>query len=506
MDIRLNLRRICVPFTSITVSRPRSATGFQTRLIIPPRLPPPTSPLLFKPTFSGPLSRRSIVSSTHTMGSIAPYQRKHKVTVVGSGNWGCAIAKIVAENASFHPDLFEEKVEMWVFEENVEVPKTSKNYDASNPGPQKLTEVINNVHENVKYLPGIQLPVNLHANPSLEDAVKDSTILIFNLPHQFIIKTCEQLKGKILPYARGISCIKGVDVNSTGIHLFSETIGRILGIYCGALSGANIANEVAQEKWCETSVAYDPPHMDSQVPTPQRSPSSSTTNLVEFQHKDTSGQISEVKLQALPSEYPPVDHAVLKTLFHRPYFHVRVVSDVAGVSISGALKNIVALAAGYVVGLGWGDNAKAAIMRVGLMEMVKFGDAFFSATIDTRTFTDESAGVADLITSSSSGRNFRCAKLSVERNQPIEEIEKTELNGQKLQGTLTAMEVNSFLKNQGMEAEFPLFTAVFRILEGTMKVEDIPSYIERPPQTRAPTSAPQNSNEDNGARFSAARL
>ncbi|KAJ5484411.1 hypothetical protein N7453_012365 [Penicillium expansum] len=425
------------------------------------------------------------------MGSIAPYQRKHKITVVGSGNWGCAIAKIVAENAASNPDLFEEKVEMWVFEENVEVPKTSKNYNASNTGPQKLTEVINNVHENVKYLPGIQLPVNLHANPSLEDAVKDSTLLIFNLPHQFIIKTCEQIKGKILPYARGISCIKGVDVNGTGIHLFSETIGRILGIYCGALSGANIANEVAQEKWSETS----------------RSPSSSTTNLVEFQHKDTSGQISEVKLQALPSEYPPVDHAVLKTLFHRHYFHVRVVNDVAGVSISGALKNVVALAAGWVVGMGWGDNAKAAIMRVGLMEMVKFGDTFFSATIDNRTFTDESAGVADLITSSSGGRNFRCAKYSVERNQPIEEIERTELNGQKLQGTLTAVEVNSFLKNQGMEHEFPLFTAVFRVLEGTMKVEEIPSYIERPPQARTPISASKISNgEDNGARFIAARL
>lgn len=375
---------------------------------------------------------------------------------------GCAIAKIVAENAASSPDLFEEKVEMWVFEEDVEIPKTSKNYDASNTGPQKLTEVINKTHENVKYLPGIQLPVNLHANPSLEDAVKDSTLLIFNLPHQFIIKTCEQIKGKILPYARGISCIKGVDVNSTGIHLFSETIGRILGIYCGALSGANIANEVAQEKWSETSIAYDPPHLDSKAPSPQRSPSSSTTNLVEFQHKDTTGQISEVKLQALPSAFPPIDHAVLKSAFHRPYFHVRVVNDVAGVSISGALKNIVALAAGWVVGMGWGDNAKAAIMRVGLMEMVKFGDTFFSATIDNRTFTDESAGVADLITSASGGRNFRCAMHSVQRNLPIEEIERTELNGQKLQGTSTAVEVNSFLKKQGMEDDFPLFTAVFR--------------------------------------------
>jgi glycerol-3-phosphate dehydrogenase (NAD+) len=351
---------------------------------------------------------------------------------------------------------------MWVFEEDVEIPKTSKHYDPAQTSPQKLTGVINRIHENVKYLPGIPLPANLHANPSLEETVKDSTILVFNLPHQFIVKTCEQLKGKILPYARGISCIKGVDVNEEGINLFSETIGKTLGIYCGALSGANIANEVAQEKWCETSVAYDPPPMDSKAPTPQRSPNASQVDLVQFEHKDTSGQFSQVKLQALPSEYPPVDHAVLKTLFHRHYFHVRVVNDVAGVSISGALKNIVALAAGWVDGMGWGDNAKAAVMRVGLLEMVRFGEKFFGATIDTRTFTEESAGVADLITSCSGGRNFRCAKLSVERNQPIEEVEKSELNGQKLQGTLTSAEVNKFLKKQGLEDQFPLFTAVNR--------------------------------------------
>ncbi|KAJ5115313.1 hypothetical protein NUU61_001072 [Penicillium alfredii] len=413
------------------------------------------------------------------MGSLGTFQRKHKLAVVGSGNWGTAIAKIVAENAASNPDIFEQTVEMWVFEENVEIPKTSQNYDPSNPGPQKLTEVINRTHENVKYLPGVQLPTNLHANPSVEDAVKDGTILVFNLPHQFILKTCEQLKGKILPFARGISCIKGVDVNESGIHLFSETIGRTLGIYCGALSGANIANEVANEKWSETSVAYDPPPMDSKAPTPQRTPTSSQIDLVQFEHKDTSGQLSKIKLKALPSEYPPVDHAVLKALFHRPYFHVRVVHDVAGVSISGALKNIVALAAGWVDGMGWGDNAKAAVMRVGLLEMVKFGDKFFSATIDQRTFTEESAGVADLITSCGGGRNFRCAKHSVERNQPIEEIEKAELNGQKLQGTLTAVEVNRFLKKQGLEDEFPLFTAVYRILEGSMSVAEIPSHIER---------------------------
>ena len=119
----------------------------------------------------------------------------------------------------------------------------------------------------------------------------------------------------------------------------------------------------------------------------------------------------------MPSEYPTIDHDVMKKLFHRRYFHVRVVSDVAGVSLGGALKNIVAIAAGWVDGLGWGDNAKAAIMRVGLLEMVEFGKRFFSQTIHTETFTVESAGVADLITTCSGGRNHRCAKMSIKEGK-----------------------------------------------------------------------------------------
>ena len=174
---------------------------------------------------------------------------------------GSTIAKVVAENTAEHPELFERDVQMWVFEEDVTLDSKSKHYDESSElckGPQKLTKLINTFHENVKYLPGIALPSNVVANPSITDSVKDSTILIFNLPHQFIVNLCKQLQGHILPYARGISCIKGVNVKESSISLFSETIGKELSIYCGALSGANIANEVAQEKFSETTVAYDP--------------------------------------------------------------------------------------------------------------------------------------------------------------------------------------------------------------------------------------------------------
>lgn len=397
---------------------------------------------------------------------------------------GSTIAKVVAENTAEHPDLFEKDVQMWVFEEQYNLPETSKLFSKSDKfstGPQKLTELINHFHENVKYLPSVALPHNVIANPSITDAVKDCSILVFNLPHQFIVGLCKQLKGHILPYARGVSCIKGVNVQESSISLFSETIGRELDIYCGALSGANIANEVAQEKFSETTIAYDPPPMDSQNPTPATSagpsPSSSQVDLTKMVHKDVSGKKSKIKLKPLPAEYPPIDHTTWKTLFHRRYFHVRVVSDVAGVSLGGALKNIVAVAAGWVDGLGWGDNAKAAIMRRGLLEMVDFGQRFFK-TVHPQTFTEESAGVADLITTCAGGRNHRCAKMSIMEGKPIEEIEARELNGQKLQGTLTATEVNLFLKSQGLEKEFPLFTAVYNILQGKEKVQNLPDLLE----------------------------
>ncbi|CAF9915496.1 MAG: Glycerol-3-phosphate dehydrogenase [NAD(+)] [Gomphillus americanus] len=390
-------------------------------------------------------------------------EKRHKVTVVGSGNWGSAIAKIIAENTRDHPDVFEPLVQMWVFEEEFTLPPTSKHYNGSSAGPQKLTGLINHYHENVKYLPGIRLPDNLHANSSLHDAVKDSTILIFNLPHQFIARTCDDLIGRIVPYARAISCIKGVAVSADNVSLFSDVISEKLGIYCGALSGANIANEIGMEKFSETTIAYDPPSEDEE----------STSSSKPAGHS---------KLTPIPHGYPTVDAKILKTLFHRQYFHVRIVSDVAATSLAGALKNVVALAAGWVIGLGWGDNAKAAIMRVGLLEMVKFGHMFFKGHgIRTETFTEESAGVADLITSCSGGRNFRCAQMSIQRNVPIKEVERTELNGQSLQGIGTSYEINSFLKAHGKEAEFPLFTAVYEILEGKAEAKDLPDLIERDP-------------------------
>ena len=349
-----------------------------------------------------------------------------QVTVIGSGNWGTTIAKVISENTFLHQRLFKPEVQMWVFEELI--------------NGQRLTDIINTKHQNVKYLPGIDLPVNLVANPDLIDAVKDADILVFNVPHQFLMKIVDQLKGHTKPGARAISCLKGFDVSKNGVKLLSGYITEQLGVQCGALSGANLAPEVAQERWSETTVAYQLP-------------------------PDFKGDGLDV------------DHKLLKVLFHRPYFHVNVIDDVAGISIAGALKNVVALGCGFVEGLGWGHNAAAAIQRVGLGEIIKFGQLFFPES-RVQTYYQESAGVADLITTCSGGRNVRVAKMMAVTGKTAFECEKELLNGQSAQGVITCKEVHEWLETCGKTDEFPLFEGVYQVVYNHMPMNKLPKMIE----------------------------
>lgn len=149
----------------------------------------------------------------------------------------------------------------------------------------------------------------------------------------------------------------------------------------------------------------------------------------------------------------------------------------AGCEIAGALKNVVALGAGFVDGLGMGGNTKAALIRVGLLEMANFGRFFFSG-IRNHTYV-ESCGVADLITTCYGGRNRKCAeafaKERLESGKKNEKdtadsclerwtrLEKEMLNGQKLQGTLTAKEVFISLESREFVDKFPLFKTIYEI-------------------------------------------
>lgn len=206
--------------------------------------------------------------------------------------------------------------------------------------------------------------------------------------------------------------------------------------------GANLAGEVADEKFCETTIGCKDSNMGP----------------------------------------------LLRDIIQTSYFRVVVVDDEDTVEVCGALKvcfifffilqsflnkeclgnltntykdqmyrnltfqNVVACGAGFVDGLGLGDNTKAAVIRLGLMEMVKFVDVFYPGGKLSTFF--ESCGIADLITTCYGGRNRKVSEAFVRTGKSIKELEDEMLNGQKLQGPYTAEEVNYMLKNKGMEDRY----------------------------------------------------
>ncbi|XP_014491194.1 glycerol-3-phosphate dehydrogenase [NAD(+)] [Vigna radiata var. radiata] len=333
----------------------------------------------------------------------------YKVTVIGSGNWGSVAAKLIASN-TVRLDSFHDEVRMWVFEEKL-------------PNGEKLTDVINKTNENVKYLPGIKLGKNVVADPDLVNAVKDANMLVFVTPHQFVEGICKRLAGKIRADAEGISLIKGMEVKKEGPSMISNLITKQLGINCSVLMGANIANEIAMEKFSEATVGYN-------------------------QNKSAADRWVQ--------------------LFCTPYFNVTAVQDVEGVELCGTLKNAVAIAAGFVDGLEMGNNTKAAIMRIGLKEMMTFSKMCFPSVKDSTFF--ESCGVADLITTCMGGRNRKVADAYARNGgkRSFDELEAEMLQGQKLQGVLTAKEVHEVLSNRGWLHIFPLFSAVHAISTGRL--------------------------------------
>ena len=126
-----------------------------------------------------------------------------------------------------------------------------------------------------------------------------------------------QIKDHILPSTMGISLTKGFDVQDGKLKLMSEMVRDELSIECAALSGANVASQIAEEEFSEATIACR-----------------NTTQARLFQQ-----------------------------LFHRPYFRIRCTNDVEGVELCGALKNVIAIACGFVDGLGLGSNSKVSHLQ-----------------------------------------------------------------------------------------------------------------------------------------------
>ena len=398
------------------------------------------------------ISRNPITMSTPATSIETQHcTTKEKVCIIGSGNWASAISIIIGNNCK-RLDFCHSDVYMYVYDEIITLQQGG--------GQDKLSNIMNTQHENIKYLPNIKLPVNIIAIPDLTKAIEGATILIFCLPHQFltpILKTIQKNTHLLHPNGcRGVSLIKGMDYDPKDKVpvLISKTIEDTINnnnyhyhdnndknFSCGVLMGANVANGVAKQQICESTLA---------------------TNF-------KSSRLNEQT----------------KQIFHNEqYFRVQHTTDIYGTEACGALKNIVALGCGFIDSMydkdkvDEGSNTKAALIRIGLLEMKRFCQLFLDGVKDD-TF-NESCGIADLITTCYSGRNYKCAKefgyrqqqqLHPNTNKWNEKkcrdewsmIEKSLLNGQKLQGTPTCEEVYMILSSRNLLQSFPLFHVIYEI-------------------------------------------
>jgi glycerol-3-phosphate dehydrogenase (NAD(P)+) len=201
--------------------------------------------------------------------------------------------------------------------------------------------------ENARRLPGVSFPRML--TPTADQAcLGDAGLVCFVVPSQTLAATAAQLAGAIPETATLLTACKGIELDS-GRRMSEVLRDAIPGRPVAALSGPNLSREVASGLPSTTVIASPDAALDA-----------------------------------------------LRGAFHTRTFRVYTSEDIVGVELGGALKNIVAIAAGMVDAFEYGDNAKAAVMTRGLAEMTRLGVA---AGADPLTFQGL-AGVGDLIATS----------------------------------------------------------------------------------------------------------
>ena len=258
-----------------------------------------------------------------------------KVSVIGSGGWGCALAKVLNDNRH--------TVTVWSkFEEEVITIKTA--------------------NENVAKLPGITLPATLKYTSNLAEAINNQDILVLAVPSSYIRETAKAMKPFVTSRQIIVNVAKGIeDVN---LKTLEEVIhDEIPHVEVAVLSGPSHAEEVARE-----------------IPT---------SVVVGSKNEKIVKQVQDA--------------------FMNENFRVYGSSDLVGIELGGALKNVIALAAGISDGLGFGDNTKAALMTRGISEISRLGEEMGA---DPMTFNGLS-GIGDLIVTCTSmhSRNRRAGIL-----------------------------------------------------------------------------------------------
>ena len=239
-----------------------------------------------------------------------------KITVLGAGAWGTALARLLQTGGNV--------VTLW------------------GHAPAHL-EDLRRSGRNERYLPGIELPPELRLEPDLSRAISGAEWVVAAVPSKSfreVTRSLQHFSGIVVSVTKGIEHQTGL----TMCGVLAETAPQAR---CAALSGPSFALEVARG-----------------IPTAVVAASADAATA----------------------------QAVQK-VFHRPAFRVYTSQDLLGVELGGALKNVIAIAAGISDGLGFGDNTKAAVVTRALGEMRRLGVA---CGAQAETFTGLS-GLGDLM-------------------------------------------------------------------------------------------------------------
>ncbi len=236
---------------------------------------------------------------------------------------------------------------------------------------------INTTHSNNRYLKGIRLPEGVKATADLGKAVAHADIFVLAVPTKAIREVCRDIQQRMTKKALFVHVSKGIEPDS--LKRISEMIRE----------------EVSQDLIEEIVILSGPSHAEEVV----------------LEHPTTVTAACENQQAANR----------IQDLFMNSYFRVYTNTDVIGVEIGGALKNIIALAVGITDGLGYGDNAKAAIMTRGLAEIARLGVRLGATPL---TFSGLS-GVGDLIVTCTSvhSRNWRAGNM-LGQGKNVDEVQE----------------------------------------------------------------------------------
>ena len=275
---------------------------------------------------------------------------------------------------------------------------------------KEVIEDIRKNKENTKYLPGAKFEKEINLTNNLDSVLEDIDVFIIAVPTSSIREVLTSIKDKISKDVIIVNLSKGIEVES--LDRISEISSEILKDNpFVALSGPSHAEEVGKD-----------------IPTTLVASSENLKVAQTIQHE-----------------------------FSTPIFRIYTNPDLVGVEMGGALKNIIALAAGMNDGLAYGDNSKAALMTRGIYEMSKLG---ISLGANPHTFNGLS-GIGDLIVTCTSmhSRNRRAGILIGEGKSMEESCNEV---GQVVEGVKTVKSAYKLAKLKNIE--MPITNALYKVL------------------------------------------